>query len=221
MSWAEWSGELQQSTGINFIGGPAIRGAGGIVAVEFACDLGLDDLEAPGKLGQYMLQVTAQCTNISPIAIIPTMYIIVVSEGTFTIEGLGKACTNLGVISSQDILNCKSNPFYNYNDVQNVNGGNFWDSLKNIGSRVYRTLKEHGPEILSLVKKTIPELGLGQVHCNICKGKGHKKHIKCHHCKGSGVMVAGNGGVSMAGVLLGGKHMTKDKLHKRLQHYQI
>ena len=63
--------------------------------------------------------------------------------GSFTIEGLGRASTNIGVITSKDILDCQAKPYANYQDIMDVNGGNFWDSIKNFGSKVNDFLKQH------------------------------------------------------------------------------
>ena len=89
-----------------------------------------------------MLQVQVSGRNVANRAITPTLYIIVVSEGSFTVEGLGKCSTNIGVISSQDILDAKSLPYVNYADVESVNGGNFFSGLKNFGSDVLKYLKD-------------------------------------------------------------------------------
>ena len=83
-----------------------------------------------------MLLVQADVRNISNRSITPTLYICIVSEGTFCITGMGSATTNIGVISSEDILNASMQPGVNYYDVQEVNGGNFFSGLVNFGKDV-------------------------------------------------------------------------------------
>ena len=70
------------------------------------------------------------------------MYIVIVSEGTFTIEALGKSMTQLGVISRQDVLDARRSPFVNYKDVQQVNGGNYLSGLKEFGSKLFHGLQD-------------------------------------------------------------------------------
>ncbi len=150
MSWSQWSGQYLLNCGeVNQGAGPfsttsnTIAGIGSIICVEFATDIGLNDIEAPGKLGQYMLQINGLATNVSNRTITPTLYIIIVSEGTFTIEGIGKASTNIGVITSQDILDCQASPWVDYNDVQCVNGGNFFSGLKSFGNNLWKHVKDN------------------------------------------------------------------------------
>ena len=123
MTFTQWSGgPVYQAGSLS----AQIGTIGSVVCIEFATDIGLESLEAPGKLGQYMLQVQVQATNVNQtLSISPTLYLVPVLEGTFTIEGLGRASTNVGVISSTDILDAHSKPFVNYKDVEHVNGGDF------------------------------------------------------------------------------------------------
>lgn len=133
LSWTEWSGGPSYPSSGNFAG--PFGTVGSVLCLEFATQIGLDSLDAPGKLAQSMLQVTALCKNTSAVTINPTLYIVTVLEGTFTIEGLGRSSTNIGVISSQDVLNCapEDRMHINYNAVQKVNGGNFLSGLQNFG----------------------------------------------------------------------------------------
>jgi hypothetical protein len=192
MSWSQWSGEYLAQTGLLSSGaGPfsvstnKIAGIGSILCIEFATDIGLNDIEAPGKLGQYMLQINGLSTNVSNRAITPTMYIVVVSEGTFTVEGIGKASTNIGVISSQDILDAMSSPWVDYNDVQCVNGGNFLSGLKSFGNKLWKFAKE--TKAISKGLRAVPNpyaqmgataaesLGLGYMDGGVAIGGRRKK----------------------------------------------
>lgn len=137
MDWTQWSGGKVNNPNLTSQYGTI----GSVLCIEFASDIGLDSIEAPGKLGQYMLQVNVTCTNVSKNPITPTLYVVVVSEGSFTIEGLGKASTNIGVITSQDILDAQANPFVDYKDVEEVNGGNFLSGLKDFGRRILSIAK--------------------------------------------------------------------------------
>lgn len=234
MSWLQWSGGKTNTTGSLT---DKFGTIGSILCIEFATDIGLEDIEAPGKLGQYLLQVTLTATNISNRDINPTMYIVVVSEGTFTIEGLGKASTNIGVISSQDILNAQQNPFIDYNDVQCVNGGNFLSGLKRFGNQLWRNIKEYTPKILDGIGKyglpiaktfatVAPFMGLGEEPCPQCQGG--QKRGGCAICHGSGVLVGGVptggvhvGGKNRGGVMVGGAQLGRNELRRRMQQLDV
>ncbi len=137
MSWNQWCGQVP---GIGDFALPPLGTVGSILAIEFGTDIGLDSLDAPGKLVQAQLQVQLLATNVSAATLTPELYIITVLEGVFTIEGLGRASTRVGVISSQDILDCQSRPGLNYKDVQEVNGGDFFSTIKEGLSRFFGTL---------------------------------------------------------------------------------
>jgi hypothetical protein len=119
LSWTQWSGGPVNGQN-SFAGGAQYGTVGSIVAINFASDVGLSSLDAPGKLKQATLQIQLQATNISNRSITPSLYIIVVNEGSFTTPGLGMSSTNIGVLSSEDILNARMAPFVNYNDVLEV-----------------------------------------------------------------------------------------------------
>jgi hypothetical protein len=127
-------------------GGPVFSGilnagqvgtVGGVVCIEFATDIGLDSLQAPGVLSQSQLQLTLTAKNVSSVAIQPTLYIVCVLEGSFTIQSIGQCSTNIGVITPTDILDCNQSKWVNYQDVQRVNGGDFFSGLKDFGTKLW------------------------------------------------------------------------------------
>jgi hypothetical protein len=93
------------------------------MAIEFATDLGLPSDMAPGLQGQFQLQVNAQFRNTSDANINATLFIIIVSEGSFTIPGLNSATRQLGVITKADILNAQSKPGVDYDDIRESSYG--------------------------------------------------------------------------------------------------
>lgn len=219
MSWTQWSGgpvyaPQSFTTQIGTIGS--------IVCVEFATDIGLDSLDAPGKLSQSMLQVQVSCTNISNHNITPSLYLVPVLEGSFTIEGLGRSSTNIGVISSQDILDAKQSPFISYEDVERVNGGNFLSGLVDFGKKLYSGLRQS--KGISKTLAAIPSpytqaaapifsaLGFGE-------GEGYGTHEgamkgwRTRRRRGEGAY-AGEG---EGGVVIGGEGMSRSSLKQRLR----
>lgn len=148
MSWTQWSGGPVADPGVGWnpdpvTGNPKVGTCGSVLCVQFGDDIGLDSLDAPGKNVQGNLQIEVRYKNIAPRTINATLYVVPILTGSFTIEGLGRSSTNIGVITSKDILDCQSKPFVNYQDIMDVNGGNFWDSIKNFGSKVNDFLKQH------------------------------------------------------------------------------
>ncbi len=200
MTFTQWSGgPVYQAGSLT----AQVGTIGSVLCVEFATDIGLEALEAPGKLGQYMLQVQVQATNVNQtVSINPTLYLVPVLEGTFTIEGLGRASTNVGVISSTDILDAQSRPFLNYKDVENVNGGDFLSGLRDFGRSILSGLKTAHDfikenKLLSKGLSFIPH-PLGQVGSKAADALGYG------YDGGEGVMV-------------GGRNMTRTELRKRLR----
>lgn len=203
MSWTEWSGGPTQLPDFSASYGTI----GGIVALEFATDIGLDPRDAPGKLAQATLQVELTVKNVSGRSINPSLYIIVISEGSFTIEGLGKSSTNIGVLSSEDILTAETRPGITYADVEAVTGGNFFSGLKNFGKKLINVARPihdfvKDNRLISTTTGLIPHPG-AQVASQVAKALGY------------GVM--SGGAPTSGGVVLGGKPVTKKELMDRLR----
>ena len=119
MSWEQWS-----------------QYTGSVLALDFGKDIQLGDLEAPGKLmtSQLQIDVTFVNTNISN-NITYALYIIVVSEGTFTIVD-NRCITQLGVVSENDIFEASKNIEYApQHHFANIYGGEFFDGLKSLIKR--------------------------------------------------------------------------------------
>jgi len=205
MNWTQWSGGPVNRSTIPFGQTNLLYGTiGSIICVEFASDIGLSSLEAPGKLGQYTLQVQIpSATNISDRVITPTLYIVVVSEGTFTIRGVGDASTNIGVISSQDILNAQQSPAVDYRDVEEINGGNFLSGLTDFGKKIFKgALKVN--DILrdsKLLSKTLSQIPhpYAQAAAPFARSFGYG----CNDCDG--------------GVVVGGKRLSRRRLLEQLR----
>lgn len=218
MSWTQWSGGPVVNSTLPFGTIANHYGTiGSILCIEFASDIGLDSIEAPGKLGQYMLQVNVLATNISNRTITPTLYIVIVSEGTFTIEGLGKASTNIGVISSKDILDAKQSPFVNYRDVQEVNGGNFLSGLKDFGRKLLPILKK-GNEFLrdtQAISKGLSAIPhpYAQLGSQAARAIGYGEGI---YAGGCGMCGTGKCVCNQGGVLVGGRSLSRSQLKNRL-----
>jgi hypothetical protein len=201
MSWTQWSGEGMKSDQTH------VATSGGPICIEFATDIGLDALDAPGKLGQFMLQVQVTFKNISARTMYPVLYLVPVLEGTFTIPQMGRAMINIGVISSQDILDAQSKPGLSYHDVEDVQGGNFFSGIKDFFS-----------------KKVLPALKDFVANKGISTTLGHIPHPYAQAASGVAHLfgLGEDGGVAagvLAGDVVGGKRITKAQLQRRLKHY--
>ena len=154
---------------------------------------------------QCALQIRVDCTNISNAAVSPTLYVVPVLDGVFTIERLGQCSRQIGVITSNDILDARSKPGYNWKDVEDVNGGSFLDGIKEFFStKVLPLLKQS--RLASNLASAVPFVGpaLSKSIHNLGYGEGEGG------CNGYGY-TGGDGGV-----LLGSGKMTKSSLRRRL-----
>lgn len=202
LSWTQWSGGPVQKPGT---WASTIGTVGSVVCIELATDIGLDSLTAPGKLEQSMLQVQVNFTNIANRTLNMSLYVVPVLEGLFEIQGLGRAVVNIGVISSKDILDCQSKPGVDYNDVQHVNGGNFFSALKNFGSKIGDFLKR--TKIISRVLGSpigraidvVTKLPISHALRGVAEHYGY-----------------GEGEGEGEGILVGGRRIKRNKLKHRL-----
>lgn len=239
LNWTQWSGE-EENDPSNWTTPVAQYGTiGAVMAIEFATDLGLPSDMCPGLQGQFQLQVTAQFRNTSNVNINATLYIIIVSEGSFTIPGLNSATRQLGVITKSDILNAKSKPGVTYDEIkqsQYGGEGNFLTSLKDFGSKIHDFLKTS--KAISSIASAIPHpisQTVGTIARNLGYGDGYGTHEgalkgwetrRRHMGMGDGGIVIdpsqyheyGCGDGEGEGVIAaGGRRMTKKELKDRLK----
>jgi hypothetical protein len=125
------------------------------------------------------------------------LYLVVVTEGVFTIPSLGSAQHQESVISVADILNASSQPGINYRQIQRLNGGDFLSSLRDFGSKINDFLKKS--KIISSVGKT-----LGSVGVPIAGPVGEFAERLGYGCDSGGVAIQG------------GRAMSKRELQSRL-----
>jgi hypothetical protein len=203
MNYTQWSGGGTNNAS-NFTTPVTQYGTtGSVLAVEFSTDLGLPSDMSPAYQGQFQLQVNAQFKNTSSLPINATLYIIIVSAGSFTIPGLNSATRQLGIITKQDILLAKSKPGITYDQIrESLYGGegNFFNNLKNFGSKINDFLKDS--KIISTVASLIPNpisQGIASVSRNIGYGEegegeydgGLVYEPSQYHDYGCGVSVGG------------------------------
>lgn len=212
MSWPQWSGIPVKQTGSMAVDAAANKYGtiGSILCLEFGTDIGLRDDEAPGLNGQYQLLVRLGVYNpdisLSRDDTALSLYIVTVSEGSFTIPGYSRAINQVGVISKEDIMRAQYNPFVDYDDLQMINGGggDFLSGLKKFGKALGRSFK-HTPSILKkgfeVGRQALPYV---------------KEGVKlARDLAPLAALAAGNGG--SGGVVVGGGEMSRQRLKQRLQ----
>jgi hypothetical protein len=223
MSWEQWSG------------GPVFNGdnqsvgtVGSILCIEFGTDIGLMDQEAPGLLGTYQLQLNVTVQNMNTTqGITPTLYIVTVSEGTFTIEN-NRSVSQIGVISKTDILTAKQHisDYINYEDIQDIQGGNFLTGIKKFGKDIWGFLKpkiqaayKFGKEALPYVNAALGVaklVGLGgrrggaRVGGAYAGGSGG-----CQNCYGRGCIQCNKYGGAPVGGRMISRECLKDRLYQQ------
>lgn len=114
---------------------------GSVLALDFGTDIGLLSNQSAGVIGNYQLGLTVNFTNTSSTAYAPTLYVIVVSEGSFNITD-GSCSHMLGVLSPNDVLNAELLPKGSYSRSTDIYGGKF-ERLKGFFKKAHDFVKEH------------------------------------------------------------------------------
>ena len=160
-NYASWSGTKLNKNALasaNF--GKAAEqysGLGSIICLT-PDDLGLGPLEAAGKLEQFSVQFTVNYTNVSSRTINPTLYLVTVSSGVFSLLN-GQGYLQVGVLTSDMILNSQKQTgrILTLKQVNRIYGGNFFDSLKSGLSDVWSFLKPIAKIAAPIASAVFPE----------------------------------------------------------------
>lgn len=207
MSFEEWSGAPTYKAGDWTV--PKFGTIGTIISINPALDFGLDSLQSNGKLEQCMFQVNVTATKLHQQNVQADLYIVVISEGSFTIQNLGSAMTQTGVITSKDILHAQELPYLNYNDITDpygAQGGSFFDTLYNYGKKFNDYLKKS-----KIISRTLggPLGTMGDIALSTMTGVPIPASKPL-----SGI--ASYLGYGEGGAVIGGKSMSKAQLRRRL-----
>jgi hypothetical protein len=149
MSWTQWASQV-----------------GSVLAIDFAKDIGLSPIQAPGLSGQYQLQIAGSILNTNAHRTINyTVYLIAVSEGTMLI-GDGQTIKQIGVISPKDVLDSSTTKRVEYHTHRSVYGGSFFSSIGSLFNKVvpflgdaFGTLKKvtNAPGLTDVVGRFVPK----------------------------------------------------------------
>lgn len=121
MSWRQWSKDV-----------------GSVLCFSFASDLALNPLQAPGVRGKFTFSMQVNATNLSPNASIPSLGVLVISEGVATIAS-GQLFQSLGVLDEKDVFHTKQQPAHDFKPSSNVYGGGFWQDLGSFAKKIGRS----------------------------------------------------------------------------------
>lgn len=115
---------------------------GSVLSLDFGTDIGLMSNQSPGTIGNYQLGLTCIFRNTNPsLSITPTLYVVVVYEGVFSVVD-GNCTHMIGVVSPSDVLNAPLLPSGSYKENQDVYGGRF-DTIKGLLSKGHDFIKKH------------------------------------------------------------------------------
>lgn len=127
---------------------------GSVICLELGTDLGLSSDESASLLMNQQLGLTCRFVNTNPTnAVTPTLYVVVVSEGTFNMSN-GSCSHSLGVLTRTQIINARTSPTVTYESRQNVYGGSFYDKLKSAASSLNNFAKRN--RVVSSALKAFP-----------------------------------------------------------------
>jgi hypothetical protein len=210
MTFTQWYPTGVYKTGVMPSGAgplaaPAVFTIGSVLCVNPSFDFGLDSLSSCGKLCQNMIQVTLNVTNVSAATITPELLIVPVYDGIFEIGSLGTANKIIGVITSKDILDAAQKPGYDFNDVKDVSGGNFFTGLK----------KFFKDRVVPLAKTFIDNQGLS-TSLGLVPHPAAKVGALGLKMMGYG---EGEGGVLLGSGSSGGRMLMKKTLADRMEKY--
>lgn len=131
-----------------------VRHIGSVMCVSFGMDIPLEPMMAPSVRAQQNLRMQVNCTNIGPAAVIPTLNVLVIQEGTMTIMN-GSVTRSVGVLDKQQVLNSLAGPAISFHPSDNIYGSSFWKDFGRIAKKLARPLIDIGTQAAA---KFAPEL---------------------------------------------------------------
>ena len=145
------------------------RDVGSILCLDMGTDIGLMSDESAGVLGNYQLGLTCRFKNTSTSSIVPTLYVVIVYEGTFNVQD-GNCSYMIGVLSREDVLNSQEVPGISYQKSMDVFGGSFFSKMKDAFRSVHDFAKRH--KIVSKGLSMIPD-SRAQVASRVASSLGY------------------------------------------------
>lgn len=132
-TWAEFSGSAVKYPSGGGAGIAEIPTCGSVLALSMGRHIELDDVFAPGSIGQFQLQFSVEIENLSntPYADNTELVLITMNTGVFVLER-GTSQTYTAILSRSDVLSASSMPGYKSSDVKRLVGGAMEDGYKSL-----------------------------------------------------------------------------------------
>lgn len=136
-TWAEFSGVTQVSKSVslaNPCGLNQVATSGAPLVLSMGKHIELDDVFAPGSIGQFQLQFQVDINNFSADAYaIGTWELVLITQntGVFVLER-GTSQTYTAILSRSDVLAASSQPGYKSSDVKRLVGCGMEDNYKDL-----------------------------------------------------------------------------------------
>lgn len=138
-TWAEFSGLSQKSQAASnaqtaVAGLLQIPTSGAPLVLSMGKHIELDDVFAPGSIGQFQLQFQVDINNFSDVAYAAgewELVLITQNTGVFVLER-GTSQTYTAILSRSDVLAASSQPGYKASDVTRMVGGQMEDGYKDL-----------------------------------------------------------------------------------------
>jgi hypothetical protein len=130
-TWAEFSGSAVRRVANQPLN--EIPTCGSILALSMGKHIELDDVFAPGSIGQFQLQFSVEIENFSDDAYADNteLVLITMNTGVFVLER-GTSQTYTAILSRSDVLSASSMPGYKSSDVKRLVGGAMEDGYKSL-----------------------------------------------------------------------------------------
>lgn len=158
-SWAQFSGDTQYNqvgSDLTEITGPCAP-----LALRFGKDVGMPSSHSVSQTGTYSLSVRVTVKNVGTQAVIPTVGMILSTDGVFTIEN-NTSSHSLG-ISPEEAKSAKVMEDLLPSELEHYVGGSFFSTLGRWFKRGTKAVVKHGPALIELAKKVSEMLGAGMV----------------------------------------------------------
>jgi hypothetical protein len=162
------------------------KDVGSVLCLKFGEDICMNNLISAGTRGSYNFDMTITCTNNSGVTITPTVSLLFVEIGTYTIsEGVNTKA--LGLLTQNDVLRAQQRGLVPEPHPENVMdsmgmGGFKWSDVLNFFKRAGRTAIDIGKKIVPVLAPEFTPLVTGidtaAKHLGFGKMRGGKQLTK-------------------------------------------
>lgn len=161
MDWQQWSGVAQTSSATNpplsYGQYGKVATVGGMLVLKPGRDIALQAGQAPGLVGNFVLQFNATLTNYSSVAVQPQFVVVTANSGFFeTIKGSSRIVK--GVLTEQDIISAPMAPGGTHGALRRAVGSGVLGSLGNALSHV-KGMYDAAKPYASAVKDCLTSVG--------------------------------------------------------------